>query len=192
MNPDLLAGFAGPIGAGKNSAASSIPRSRVIEHADPIYWMISAMLATPVDDLRDRGSKETPLVGIGKSVRDMLRSLGTEWGRELVHPDLWVNLANARIDQHLARGELRFAIPGVRFQNEIDAIRDRGGFVVWVDNPRLVPPASAPHKSDRMIGRDDCDVLIVNGGSLDDLSRAVETAILIGKRIAADKAGAGI
>ena len=192
MNPDLLVGFAGSIGAGKNAAASSIPRARVIEHADPIYWMLSAMLATPVDDLRDRGRKEIPFGVIGVSVRDMLRSLGTEWGRELVHPDLWVRLANARIDQHLARGERRFAIPGVRFRNEIDSIRDRGGFVVWIDNPRLPPAAAPPHKSDRAIGRDDCDVLIENGGSFDDLSRMVETAILLGKRIAADRAGAGI
>ena len=191
MNPDLLVGFAGPIGAGKNAAASSIPRAVVIEHSDPIYWMLSAMLATPVDDLRDRASKDTPLVGIDKSVRDMLRSLGTEWGRELVHPDLWVKLANARIDQHLARGQNRFAIPGVRFQNEIDAIHRRGGFVVWIDNPRLPPPEN-PHKSDRAIGRDDCDVLIVNGGTIDMLTEIVETAITLGKRIVADRAGEGI
>lgn len=181
MNPDLLVGFAGAIGAGKNAAASLIPGAVVIEHADPIYWMLSAMLQTPVEDLRDRGSKETPLVGIAVSVRDMLRSLGTEWGRESVHPDLWVLLANARIDQHLAAGQTHFAIPGVRFQNEIDAIRRRGGFVVWIDNPRLVPPASAPHKSDRMIGRQDCDVWLVNDGPMETLAEKVELAIELGQ-----------
>ena len=36
MDPELLVGFAGAIGAGKNAAASSIPRAVVIEHADPI------------------------------------------------------------------------------------------------------------------------------------------------------------
>ena len=82
MDPELLVGFAGAIGAGKNAAASSIPRAVVIEHADPIYWMLSAMLQAPVEDLRDRGAKETPIVGLGKSVRDLLRFV--PWVFEIV------------------------------------------------------------------------------------------------------------
>ena len=193
MNPELLVGFAGAIGAGKNAAASSIPRAVVIEHADPIYWMLSAMLQAPVEDLRDRRAKETPIVGLGKSVRDLLRSLGTEWGRELVHPELWVTLAGARIDQHLATGQTRFAIPGVRFQNEIDAIRRRGGFVVWVHNPN-VAKADGPfktHRSDRMIGQFDCDVVLVNDGPVETLAGKVELAVELGARIVRERAAFG-
>lgn len=184
MNPELLVGFAGAIGAGKNAAASSIPRAVVIEHADPIYWMLSAMLQAPVEDLRDRRAKETPIVGLGKSVRDLLRSLGTEWGRERVHPDLWVKLAGARIDQHLATGQTRFAIPGVRFQNEIDAIRRRGGFVVWVYSPNVAKADGPfkPHRSDRMIGQLDCDVVLVNDGPVETLAGKVELAVELGAR----------
>jgi hypothetical protein len=63
----------------------------------------------------------------GLTPRHALQTLGTEWGRNL-HPDLWVEQV-----LRITRGSRdRFVIPDVRFQNEVDAIRNEGGKVIRI------------------------------------------------------------
>ena len=158
--PVRVIGVAGWIGAGKSLVASMIPEAWHLQWADPIYRGLSAMLDVDEDDLRDRSRKE--------DTRHLLRTLGTEWGRQLVHPDLWVRLTMQRIDK-LAE-EYRggtFAICGTRFPNEIAAVRERGGEVWWVSRPGNVMIAS--HSSDEAIQKADCDRVIENDGPMDAL-----------------------
>jgi hypothetical protein len=156
-----------------------VPGAIVIEHADPIYRGLAAMLDVPESALRDRATKESNLYeshgvlpGVDTSVRGLLRSLGTEWGRELVHPDLWLALANQRIDALLAADPgVRIAIPGVRFHNEVESIRSRGGAVAWIHRPGLEPIDE--HKSDRVLTAIDCDAVIVNDGTPAELAAEI-------------------
>ncbi|WP_323162842.1 hypothetical protein [Stenotrophomonas maltophilia] len=73
--------------------------------------------------------KETPIPWLdGVTARQMMQTVGTEWGRQMVHPDLWVRALFAR----LPAGGI---IPDVRFPNEAEAIRQRGGVVIRVSRP---------------------------------------------------------
>ena len=74
-------------------------------------------------DLKD---KEAPIYR-DKSTRDLMRSLGTLWGRENVAPNLWVDLLMAQVEKSRSHVVI---IDDVRFQNEADAIHLRGGIVV--------------------------------------------------------------
>ena len=74
-------------------------------------------------DLKD---KEAPIYK-DKSTRDLMRSLGTLWGRENVSPNIWVDLLMAQIDKSESHAVI---VDDVRFQNEADAIHLRGGIVV--------------------------------------------------------------
>ena len=69
-------------------------------------------------------------------------------------------------------------------QNEIDAIRRRGGCVVWVYSPNVAKADGPfkPHRSDRMIGQLDCDVVLVNDGLVEMLTARVELAVELGAR----------
>ena len=168
-----IIGFAGRIGSGKTLAASMVPDAHCLQWADPIYRGLSAMFDVPEEVLRNRAQKEAGLACGELEVvpRDLLRTLGTEWGRELVHPDLWVSLTMARIDRlHDQIGADTFAICGTRFPNEIAAIRDRGGEVWWVDRPGL---PIGTHSSDFRIGPDDCDDVILNDGTFSQLRHRV-------------------
>jgi hypothetical protein len=95
------------------------------------------------DEIRDRldgTRKEEPcdLLG-GRSARHAMRTLGTEWGREAIAGDLWVQAAMARIRARQAEG-WGVVVDDMRFRNEAEAIRAAGGLLV-----RITRPGAAPH-----------------------------------------------
>ena len=174
--PYRLIGLAGNIGSGKSAAAGMIPEAHHLQWADPIYAGLSAMLGVPELVLRDRVAKEKPLAVAGIEIvpRHGARTLGTEWGRELIHPDLWVRLMMQRIDQlHRMTGHGAFAICGTRFSNEVAAIRERDGEVWWIERNGTT---SGRHVSDRVLTANDCDRIIMNNGPLDALRANIEAA----------------
>jgi hypothetical protein len=90
--------------------------------------------------------------------RKLLQLLGTECGRQIIHPNIWVNALLADYDKYLefcVQNELsklkdksvrggfssnrnsfepaRWIITDVRFPNEAKAIKDRGGIVIRVN-----------------------------------------------------------
>ena len=63
------------------------------------------------------------------SPRLALQLMGTEAGRDVFHPDLWVHTVMRRCEQAPWNN---YVIADVRFPNEIEAIRDSGGRVIRV------------------------------------------------------------
>ena len=171
QKPSVI-GFAGHAGSGKNAAAESLG-GVVIGFADPLYAALAAMLGVQEGSLRARATKELPMA-CGKSPRDLLRTLGTEWGRELVRKDIWVWRARQRIADATKAGAAYVAICDVRFRNELEFIKgELGGQVWWIDRPGTV---AGDHVSDVAIAAQDCDRVIQNAGSLDHLRWAVQIA----------------
>lgn len=170
-----LIGLAGHIGSGKTAAAAMVPGAHALQWADPIYAGLAAMLDIPEEILRNRANRERPIqvAGLDLVSRQLARTLGTEWGRELVHPDLWVRLAVARMARMAADGQRVFAICGTRFLNELGLIHDHGGEVWWIERPGT---EQGPHASDRVIVREHCDRVIHNDGTLDQLRLRVLAA----------------
>lgn len=167
----LVIGFAGHAGSGKNAAAEALG-GVVIGFADPLYAGLSAMLGVPEQLLRERATKELP-AAVGKSPRDLLRTLGTEWGRELVRDDLWVWRARQRIQEASRMGYSTIAICDVRFANEAAFIRQElGGQVWWIDRPNTCPGG---HVSDVSLKAEDCDITVDNSGTLDQLAWRVRS-----------------
>lgn len=167
-----VVGITGRAGAGKNAVASMIPGAFVIGLADPLYAMLSVMLDIPEAILRQRKFKESPIPWVGKSVRQLLQTLGTEWGRGHVCDDIWIRLLDRRITKLIESGITTIAVADVRFENEADYIRqDRGGSVWHVLRPGVEGPAE--HASEHGIMQAIWDRVIDNDGTLDDLRKAV-------------------
>lgn len=170
-----IVGIAGNIGAGKTLAASMIPGACTLQWADPIYRGLAATLGIPEELLRDRTNKERAIdvAGMPLKPRELLQTLGTEWGRDLIHPDLWVRLTVARIEAEAAAGGRVFAICGTRFHNEVAAVRSAGGEVWWIERPCT---ATGGHTSDLRLSRGSCDRVIENDGTIETLRRRVVAA----------------
>jgi hypothetical protein len=171
----MLIGLCGAAGAGKNTVAELLTDSdgctfMQIAFADPLYECVSTITGLPAARLKDRVVKETVIPWLGKSPRQLLQTLGTEWGRGTVHPEIWVRIAMERAAQHLTVNRC-VVITDVRFDNEAQAIIDAGGEVWRVERPgwRCLAAEAATHQSEAGVGDHLVARTIDNSGSLDAL-----------------------
>lgn len=76
--------------------------------------------------------------------RNMLQLMGTEVGRGMIHPDLWIYALEKRIEMYQ-----NVVIADVRFPNEMKFIQEKGGFIVRVkrgDDPEWYDTALQDNK----------------------------------------------
>lgn len=97
-------------------------------------------------------------------VRRLMQVFGTEVGRSLLGDDVWVQALFNQLDREKPE---RVVITDCRFPNEIAAVREAGGFPLWVSRPGVGPVNT--HVSDNAIGEADTVATIENDGSLVDL-----------------------
>lgn len=172
-----LIGIAGRAGSGKDTAGSHLVEQHGFQQyafADPIRAMLGALGAFPAADLINRDTKEVVIDWLGKSPRQMAQTLGTEWGRELVHPQLWVLMAQRRWDAAKAAGH-SLVITDVRFENEARWIRSQGGHVIGLDRPGV--EVVSAHASEQADFEDLCDWFIRNDNTIDILLHRVDEAL---------------
>jgi hypothetical protein len=128
-----LIGFAGFAGSGKTFAAATLVSQAGFTRArfaDPLKDMAKALGLS--HDQVDGHLKETPTpILCGRTPRYALQTLGTEWGRDLIGPGLWIDAWRRRVVGQLIDG-YSIVVDDVRFINEIDEITRLGGKVYWV------------------------------------------------------------
>lgn len=167
-----LIGLTGPAGSGKDAAAACVPGSVRVAFADPLYRGLAAMFRVGEAALRDRASKEQPLPGVGHSPRQLLQTLGLEWGRRHLGENVWVTLALREIvEARLRHPGATIVVPDVRFRNEAEMIRRLGGEVWLVYRPGVALVAA--HASEDGIPLGLIDRLVVNDGGLARLAERV-------------------
>lgn len=97
-------------------------------------------------------------------VRRLLQRLGTEAGRNILGENIWVDTAFKHADSD------KIVVTDVRFPNEAEGIRDRGGRVVRIERPGTGPRND--HPSETSLLDYNFDAYINNNGSVEDLHRA--------------------
>ncbi len=147
--PSRLIGLYSPSpGCGKSTAARFLQSQGfdVVSFAAPLRSMVFSLLldlgyssGEAFTLLHDR--KEEVLPALGVSTRHLLRTLGTEWGRSCVHPELWLMSFRSRL-----AGLQLVVVDDVRFPNEAQLIQQLGGEVWKVLRPGQDRPAE--HSSD--------------------------------------------
>lgn len=178
-----LIGMHGYKGSGKDTAARVLVQERgftPIAFAEPMRAMLTVMLGytgMPSHEAAqwfdDRDKKEHPIPGIGVSYRKLAVTLGTEWGRDLIRPDLWVWIARQRIEQ-LAEQGAAIVVTDVRFADEAQMIRSLGGEVWLIDRPDI--EADESHRSEKRLPPHLIDRGIKNDAGLSELRETVLAA----------------
>jgi len=126
----VLVGIAGPKRSGKDTLAAGLHAALgwpVDSFAGPMRRFVADALGMTLAELEER--KETPIDWLdGVTPRHMLQTVGTEWGRDTIHGELWVRSLLARMGE-------RGIVSDVRFPNEARAIIDAGGVVIRLSRP---------------------------------------------------------
>jgi hypothetical protein len=146
----MLIGICGAPGAGKDTLANQLVSFDVYEKyrfADPLKAMLAQFHIKP-DVWEDQDAKERTIPWLGKSPRFLAQTLGTEWGRDLVHRDIWVLMAKGRWNVLNAAGAGRMVISDVRFLNEAQWIKEAGGILIRVCRDGTENVGRAYHRSE--------------------------------------------
>jgi hypothetical protein len=117
--------------------------------------------------LRD---KDAIVPEIGVSVRHMLQTLGTEYGRQCLHPNVWLICWRKQAERHA-----KVVVDDVRFANEAALIREMGGEMWMVRRPGV--ERNTGHASEGGLDGFDFDRVIENDGTLDELRTKVLAAL---------------
>lgn len=136
----MIIALTGYAGSGKSTAAKHLVERHgftLVKFAGPLKQMMRCL---GVGEREIEGDlKEVPCAVLGgKTPRHAMQTLGTEWGRNLIHSNLWVNVAMASAEAVLDQGG-RVVIDDCRFPNEAVAVEEHGGFVVRIERPSVEP-----------------------------------------------------
>lgn len=142
------------------------------------------------DEHNEDGFTDRPLTG-----REFLQILGTDAIRDNLHPNAWVNALMSKyvspqvnedgfiVEQVMDFGTVlwkpnpildpymfpNWIITDMRFPNEMEAVRSRGGITVRVNRAKAVPRIHQLHESETALDGAQFDYTIDNNGTLKDL-----------------------
>lgn len=129
--------------------------------------------------------------------RTLLQLLGTECGRQIIHPNIWVNsLMSDYKDKTVSKGKLlkkpiypNWIITDTRFPNELKAVKDREGITIrvnrnpenkWIDKQEwdLHTKGIVPHESETALDNAEFDYVIDNNGTIEELVEKVREILI--------------
>jgi len=144
----------------------------------------------------DENSKTIELIKL--TPRLLFQLLGTECGRDIIHPNLWCNALISEY-KHKIIGEYNdqggkilelpnWIITDMRFPNELKAVKDRGGVTIRVNRPytTVVGGNGIPatfnqnqfHPSETVLNNAEFDYVIDNDGTIEELIEKVRTILI--------------
>lgn len=181
----MIVGFTGFKGCGKDTAAAFAPYVKIYKFADPLKAMLGTFLkfhGYTADDIWEclEGDLKEEAIDpfMGQTSRWAMQSLGTEWGRQLIHPDLWLNTMEARLAAKKDREVI--AVTDVRFLNEAKLIFKMGGKLIRISRPGNDPDLTkALHPSESEMQNIIPSTTIVNDGTVEDLRRKVTSYLKV-------------
>ena len=180
----MIIGLSGKIGSGKSTVADifemngfyldSFAKS-VKDVSNSIFGFDRSRLEGITKE--DREWREKPderysiLFNKSFSPRDSLILIGTTLGRNQIHQDIWVetvfNRYNSSHNQNLV-------ITDVRFPNEYNAIKKRGGILIRIERHNTY---RIEHESETSLDTYPFDYVIENNGTIEELKEKVKKII---------------
>ena len=74
--------------------------------------------------------KEEKIPEFGVTPRHLMQTLGTEWGRECISPEVWVEVWRNSVMKWLDGG-LNVVVDDMRFANEWDAVKGKNNAMIF-------------------------------------------------------------
>lgn len=142
----MIIGITGKAGVGKSTAAKVLVRDHgfvCLPFAGPLKKMLSALGLSDAELYGDMKEAVNPF--FGRTPRHMMQTLGTDWGREMIHPAIWLKAWELEAAKHE-----KVVVDDVRFLNEIDMIKSMNGMIVRLERTIAENPETAKHVSESL------------------------------------------
>lgn len=168
----VLIGLIGLKQSGKDTFADYLVANhhfRKLAFAEPVKKLCQTMFLLSEEQLNDPVLKEKVDPRWGLSPRQMMQKVGTDMVRQMWDDDFWVK----HMDMRLRKIVDKVVVSDVRFPNEAQWIRDKGGLLVRIDDGR--EQSSDAHSSETSQSTIQEDVRIFNEkNGLEDFHDKIE------------------
>lgn len=186
-----IIGLTGAAGSGKTTVAQYIVDKRGGVRR-PFAGPLKVMLQTFLEDQGagfstafrmvsgDLKEQPTDYLG-GRTPRQAMQMLGTEWGRGL-SPTLWVDAWRNGIERASLQASADgvpalIVVDDVRFPNEVEAIRQLGGIIIRIDRPGAGLEGAAGRHASETEDLGEPDTFIRNNGTIEQLCELVDMVV---------------
>lgn len=188
----LIVGFSGYKRSGKDTAAlelaAALKRNGFSVVLDSFAAPIRQFAIEHLDMTETNKEEVIPwLADYAVTPRLFMQLFGTELGRDMIHPDLWVRMLERRVQKlstsaAAQEGKLAIIVTDVRFINEIRMLKNLGAHLIRVERPGTepVPPKYEsklrtwwarlwwqPHLSESTLDMSEFDLRLENNSTLD-------------------------
>lgn len=112
--------------------------------------------------------------------RLLMQLLGTECGRDIIHPNIWVNSLMSEYKNNYSN----WVISDLRFPNEMKAVKDRGGITIRINRNNEDDSVydwgnpNTDHESETALDNAEFDYVIDNNGTIEDLVEQVKQILI--------------
>lgn len=175
-----LIGFTGLAGSGKDEAGIQLHKSignqfkfKDMQFGYAVKLLCSQIFQVPI--YMFYRSKHEYCEKHKMTYREMLQKFATDFIRDTVNKDFWVNYLAENYTEFSAQNRYNLiAITDVRFNNEAQWIKDRGGIIIEIFHPDVKP---LEHASEKQIDPLFVHTTITNDGSKKKLRNNLEVAL---------------
>ena len=175
----MIIGLTGRARSGKDAIADILVKHHnftKIAFAGPIKEMTQKLLQmTPatLEQTKDYGLHHLD----GVTPRRIMQTLGTDWGRDIIHKELWIRIAEERMNLLMETSEegRNLVFTDVRFDNEAEMLLAYDASIYQVNRPGI--GGVAQHVSEAGISDEYIDGYIYNSGSLEELEEVIHQFI---------------
>lgn len=129
---------------------------------NPIISLDGMRLSHAVEKYGWDGAKQVP------EVRRLIQAMGTEVGRELIDPQIWVELT-----MYAVSNTDKIVLSDVRFRNEAEEIKWRTGQIWRISRIERGAPINL-HRSETDMDTWNFDQYLANNGTIDELKDEIE------------------
>jgi len=183
--PNLIGLYSPRPRSGKTTTANILLRDynyKVKPFAEPLKRMIERFLfeagytVVEIDEYMTTKKEEMLRVNWDRplTMRYLMQTLGTEWGRECLGENIWVNVWKKSLDFNNCKG---IVADDVRFLNEANTIRENGGEVWCVVRDVHTIESTLKHASEGGLDKFEFDKYIFNTSTIEHLETNVRCAM---------------
>lgn len=177
--PHLIGLYSPAPGSGKSTIATILQNEfgyAIVPLATPIKTMARCFLEelglSPSRSIAyTYREKESVIPEVGVSARHIMQTLGTEWGRQCIHPEVWLRAWEAQYRQHPP--DALIVVDDIRFRNEAKFLERLGATLWGVCRPGTERESTHSSEGD-LDTYTGFDARIVNKGSIDDLKAVLQ------------------